>query len=442
MATAIGHRVIAMTARRFWGAVDKICDLYGNAARAVPGNEELLSHLFMAHVRVNNYSAQQTVALQLYKLNPKNPYYFWAVMSIVLKALYGADSGDPIKTRVLLALAQRLVDKHIADDRLDAEQEVQLYLNVLTLQGKHAEALAFMESDVGVRLYPGAPVAMRIEAMKKLGRWSDVEVLVRGLLRDKYASNSVLCVWVCSNTNRAIYACRSRERWDYYKEFVQCAVELHKNAEGTLADVDIETLRPYKEFIAEVWLDSSATHIGFVSNISFVPNSQLIDADDSRIRGPFLGRLLLHKTLQQQRFAAVDQLLGAGMLDLLVEYFQLFGQKPCCTNDIQMFLECLSADERVGFAERLRGACQVSSLAVPQSRDQMQQHICTLQISRICGAHELNAEHLTALYTAFSLHYEHGMTAFGGDLLPTDMGPSDAYALLAGELGLDALPLA
>lgn len=66
----------------------------------------------------------------------------------------------------------------------------------------------------------------------------------------------------------------------------------------------------------------------------------------------------------------------------------------------------------------------------------MQKHICSLQVSRICGAHALSTEHLAALYTAFSLHYEHGTTAFGSDLLPTDMGPSDSYALLAGELGL------
>lgn len=65
----------------------------------------------------------------------------------------------------------------------------------------------------------------------------------------------------------------------------------------------------------------------------------------------------------------------------------------------------------------------------------MQRHICSLQVSRMCGAHALSAEHLSALYTAFTLHYEHGLNAFGIDMLPTDMGLSDAYALLAGELG-------
>lgn len=65
----------------------------------------------------------------------------------------------------------------------------------------------------------------------------------------------------------------------------------------------------------------------------------------------------------------------------------------------------------------------------------MQRHICSLQIARFCGAHAaLTEEHLTALYTALTLHYEHGFSAFGQGLLPTDMGPSDPYALLAGEL--------
>ena len=64
----------------------------------------------------------------------------------------------------------------------------------------------------------------------------------------------------------------------------------------------------------------------------------------------------------------------------------------------------------------------------------MQGHICAMQISRFCGAHSsLTSDHLTALYTALSLHYEHGVTSFSGDLLATDMGPSDPYALLSGK---------
>lgn len=63
----------------------------------------------------------------------------------------------------------------------------------------------------------------------------------------------------------------------------------------------------------------------------------------------------------------------------------------------------------------------------------MQKHICSVQISRICNAHEsLSDEHMNALYTALVLHYEHGRSAFGVNFLPTDIGSSDNYALVAG----------
>lgn len=63
----------------------KVCKLYEEAVKIEPANEELHSHLFMSHVRVGNHRAQQLSAMALYKFAPKNPYYFWAVMSIVLQ---------------------------------------------------------------------------------------------------------------------------------------------------------------------------------------------------------------------------------------------------------------------------------------------------------------------------------------------------------------------
>lgn len=141
----------------------------------------------MSHVRVNDFQSQQTVALQLYKLKPKNPYYFWAVMSVVLKAVRGPDAKDATKSKVLLALAQRMIDKLIGENKLDVEQEVQLYLTVLRYQDKHQEALAFLEGDVGRQLYPGAPISLTVDLLKALGKWPTLNVLLKELLVDKYA---------------------------------------------------------------------------------------------------------------------------------------------------------------------------------------------------------------------------------------------------------------
>lgn len=165
--------------------VDKICTLYTNAAEQIPGNEEILSQLFMSYVRVNDFQSQQSIALQLYKLKPKNPYYFWAVMSVVLKAVRGPDACDKSKSKVLLALAQRMIDKFIGENKLDVEQEVQLYITILRYQDKHQEALDFLQGDLGRRLYPGAPISLTIDLMKSLKMWPKLNVLMKELLIDK-----------------------------------------------------------------------------------------------------------------------------------------------------------------------------------------------------------------------------------------------------------------
>lgn len=66
-------------------AANKICEMYDAASKKDPTNEEILTNLFMSHVRLGDYKQQQQTALRLYKVKPKNPYYFWAVMSVVMQ---------------------------------------------------------------------------------------------------------------------------------------------------------------------------------------------------------------------------------------------------------------------------------------------------------------------------------------------------------------------
>lgn len=79
-----------------------------------------------------------------------------------------------------------MIDKQFSENKIDAEQEVQLYLSILKHQRKHDEALAFLEGDLGKKIYPGAPVALKIELLKSLERWGECNVLLKDLLREKY----------------------------------------------------------------------------------------------------------------------------------------------------------------------------------------------------------------------------------------------------------------
>ncbi|KAL9698055.1 hypothetical protein quinque_001496 [Culex quinquefasciatus] len=361
--------------------LDKICALFTNASKLHPGNEELLSQLFIAHMRVNDFKAQQTVALQLYKLKPRNPFYFWAVMSVVLQALRGPDRNDQQKSKLLLSLAQRMVDKLIAENKLEASQEVQLYLQILQYQEKYQEMLEFLEGSVCQKLYPGAPHSIKIDLLKRLNKWGDLNKLMKTLLE------------------------ADPDRWDYYQDYIQSTFELIKSQEKP-PETD-HTVDMCHEFICGIMESQPRKH-----------------------RGPYLARLELNRLMVENRYDR-EQLFGE-LTDLLLDYFRMFGDKTCCANDLKLFLEYVEPAKRPGFAAKLMQECRINPVTLPSNKEHMQRHICSLQIARFCGAHAaLTEEHLTALYTALTLHYEHGFSAFGQGLLPTDMGPSDPYALLA-----------
>lgn len=170
-------------------SVGKICVIYENAVEKDGTSEELLTQLFMSYTRVNEFASQQRVAMQLFKLKQKNPYYCWAVMSCLLKAIRGTDKDHPAKRKLSLELAQRMMEKLISDNKLDAEQEAQLYLIILEQQNKYVAQLQFLDNAIGQRVYPGAPIEMRIKLMRNLKQWPELNVLLKGLLKaEQYVS--------------------------------------------------------------------------------------------------------------------------------------------------------------------------------------------------------------------------------------------------------------
>ncbi|EAT44499.1 AAEL004142-PA, partial [Aedes aegypti] len=361
--------------------LDKICQIFTSASKQLPGNEELLSQLFIAHMRVNDFKAQQTVAMQLYKLKPRNPFYFWAVTSVMLQALRGPDAKDQQKSSLLLSLAQRMVDKLIADNKIEASQEVQLYLQILQHQEKYQEMLTFLDGPVCTNLYPGAPHSIKIDLLKKLNKWADLNKLMKQLLTE------------------------DPDRWDYYQDYILSTIEMIKCKDET-PETD-HTVDMCHEFIAGI-----------------------IESQPRKNRGPYLARLELARLMVKHKFDKEQQF--GELTELLLDYFRMFGDKTCCANDLKLFLEYVEPAKRPGFAAQLMQECRINPVTLPSSKEHMQRHICSLQIARFCGAHAaLSEEHLSALYTALSLHYEHGYNTFGQGLLPTDMGPSDPYALLA-----------
>lgn len=122
--------------------VAKIVELYEVAAQKRPDDQDIMIHLFIAHVRVFNYKRQKEIAMQMFKTfqKDKRHYTFWAITSLVLQAEDAAE--DSIDKKICLQLAEKMCEKMLDDEK--SHEEVELYLTILRKQKKHEEEYKFI----------------------------------------------------------------------------------------------------------------------------------------------------------------------------------------------------------------------------------------------------------------------------------------------------------
>ncbi|XP_066144404.1 phagocyte signaling-impaired protein [Euwallacea fornicatus] len=377
--------------------MEKICTLYDMAVKLDPTNEDLQTQLFMSYVKVNDYKAQQQTAMALYKQKPKNPYYCWNVMSIVLQATRGEGRTDPAKRTLLLSLAERMMKKLHDDNKIDAEQEVQLYILVLNLEEKYEDVLELLNGPLGGSLQALNLSQVKLEFATKLKDWRRVNSLCKLILQESF------------------------DRWEYWVQYINSVFELIDSnedinlSEGSFSNVD-NTVEKCHEFIC--------------SMIEGGADNQFL------LRGPYLARFELCAKLQEKNIETYEFL--GDSLELFMEYFRKFGHKSCCVSDLKVYLYLLDDEQKIVFGSRLVKEVGVGGENIPQTMDKMLSHIGSIQLARLCGAHRnLPQEHLQTLVTALILHYRHGYQAHGKGLTSTDFGPSDNYSILACHLIYD-----
>ncbi|ERL95051.1 hypothetical protein D910_12321 [Dendroctonus ponderosae] len=388
--------------------LQKVCKMYEIAVKKEPTNEELHTQLFMSYVKVHDFKAQQQCAMALYKQKPKNPYYCWVVMSIVLQATRGEGSKDQGKKTLLLNLAERMMKKMVDDKKIDAEQEIQLYIMVLGLLGRNEEVIALVESPLGEKMqFPNSQM-VKLNVCAKLERWQQVNIICKNILSE-------------------------RRVWKTYVHSVFELAETNINGlgeNGSAVETADNTAEKCHEFICTI-LEGVADNSKRLSYSRSSPG-----CPGFSLRGPYLARFELGAKLQEKQLDT-NEILG-DISHLFIEYFRKFGHKPCCVVDLKIYLKLLDSDQKSELAGKLVKEVGIGPTSVPQSADQMQRHIGALQLSRLCGAHRnLSVEHLRALVTALFLHYQHGYQAYGKDLPATELGPSDNYAILAAHILFD-----
>ncbi|XP_005457964.1 N-alpha-acetyltransferase 25, NatB auxiliary subunit [Oreochromis niloticus] len=381
-----------------------VTKLYEAAVKKVPLSEEYHSHLFMAYARVGEYKKMQQAGMALYKIVPKNPYYFWSVMSLVMQAISAQD--EKLAQTMFLPLAERMVEKMVKEEKIEAEAEVQLYFMILERLGKCVEALEVIRGPLGEKLTSELQSRENKCMMlyKRLQRWPECNALAHKLLL------------------------KNPDDWQFYPAYFDSLFHL----------VD-QSWSPPEE--GEHCSEGSVHHT-VAEVVRFV--EERIKGEDGKesrsLRGPYLARLeLMHRL--RERGCPEESLLGEP-LELMVQFFNKFGDKPCCITDLKIYLHLLSPEQHVQFINRLSEAVPLGNqeeegFAFPEDTKALQRHLCVCQLSRALGLHHsLDVDGKLHLITELKAHYHHGLK-FGKNTLKTELQFSDMYCLMAAHVYID-----
>ncbi|KAI1881944.1 hypothetical protein AGOR_G00244910 [Albula goreensis] len=388
-----------------------VTKLYEAAVRKVPSSEEYHSHLFMAYARVGEYKKMQQAGMALYKIVPKNPYYFWSVMSLVMQAISAQD--EKLSQTMFLPLAERMVEKMVKEEKIEAEAEVQLYFMILERLGKYMEALEVVQGQLGEKLTSElqSRESKCMVLYRHLGRWPECNALSRKLLQ------------------------KNPDDWQFYTSYFDSLFHL----------IDLGWVPPEEgESCTEGCVHSSVSQA-----ISFV--EELLSAEKGKetrpLRGPYLARLELIRRLRGRGCPEEVQL--GEPLEHMFQYFVKFGDKPCCITDLKVFLDLLMPDQHVQFINRLLETVPLTEskgdgVALPSDPRALQRHLCVAQLARSLGLHHaLDPPGKQDLIRQLKTHYRHGLqfgklrTPTGKSSLKTEPQFSDMYCLMAAHVYID-----
>ncbi|RUS28495.1 N-acetyltransferase B complex non catalytic subunit-domain-containing protein, partial [Jimgerdemannia flammicorona] len=377
------------TVYRELGKHDEIVAIYEAAAKKQPQNEEFGNHWFMAMVRNGDYKGQKEAALKLHKSFKGNKYLFWAIMSLVLQ-------GEQAKTgltNLFYTLAERMMLKAVEEKRVVQTEELRLYLLILLAQDKHAEALAVLEGEL-VAKSSGDPEIrqMKVDLMMRNRKWVEVNTVCRKVLEKDNSDD-----WIS---------------WLAYLEslFHITADEAMAKAEGP-----VEYTRTLDEARA------------FVCTLQLKPNTFK--------RGSFLAELELELRSGDQN---ADP---ARLVDLAVAYFDRFGSKAACFEDLQPYVKKLAGDKEAAraFVARLAFVAKLAPETTENSGGirNLHKQINIRKFERFLGLHDdLNAAEAIKLVDVLWAEYIKALP-YGSDLEATERQYGDDYVILAAHLILD-----
>uniref|UniRef100_A0A3B3YRW3 N(alpha)-acetyltransferase 25, NatB auxiliary subunit n=1 Tax=Poecilia mexicana TaxID=48701 RepID=A0A3B3YRW3_9TELE len=313
---------------------------------------------------------------------------------------------EKLAQTMFLPLAERMVEKMVKEEKIEAEAEVQLYFMILERLGKCEEALDVIRGPLGEKLTSELQSRERKCMMlyTRLERWPECNALAQKLLL------------------------KNPDDWQFYPSYFDSLFHLMDQSWSPPEDGEHCSEGSVHHTVAEV--------VRFVEE-----RIKVEDEKDSRsLRGPYLARLELMHRLRERGYP--EENLPGEPLNLMVQFFRKFGDKPCCITDLKIYLHLLSPDQHVQFINRLSevvplGEQGEDGFAFPEDTKALQRHLCVCQLSRALGLHHsLDVSGKLHLIAELKAHYHHGLK-FGNSALKTELQFSDMYCLMAAHVYID-----
>uniref|UniRef100_A0A8C7CK51 N-alpha-acetyltransferase 25, NatB auxiliary subunit n=1 Tax=Oncorhynchus kisutch TaxID=8019 RepID=A0A8C7CK51_ONCKI len=356
-----------------------VTKLYEAAVKKVPLSEEYHSHLFMAYARVGEYKKmQQAISAQ----------------------------DDKLAQTMFLPLAERMVEKMVKEGKIEAEAEVQLYFMILERLGKYVEALDMVRGPLGEKLTSELQSRENKCMMmyQRLQLWPECNALSYKLLL------------------------KNPDEWQFYLSYFDSLFHLMDKSWSPPNEEEHCVEGPVQTTVAEA--------VKFV-----VDRMEEEDKKDSRpLRGPYMACLeLIHRL--RQRGCPDEEELG-DPLELMLQFFGKFGDKPSCITDLKIYLHLLPPEQHTQFKNRLGdlvplGEVGEDGFGFPGDTKVLQRHLCVCQLSRVLGLqHTLDTEGKLCLITELKAHYHYGLQ-FGKSCLKTELQFSDTYCLMVAHVYID-----
>ncbi|KAJ3999153.1 actin cytoskeleton organization protein [Lentinula boryana] len=348
--------------------------MYDAAYKKQPTNEELGAQTFFANVRANNWKSAQQIASKMYKQFQEDRYLYWSIMSNVLQA---NDINTPPEMRTLLyKLALRLITSAPTPSSVHSDR-FYLHLTILRELSEYDEAMTLLETPTGRNI---CEINLACNEMRR-----DI-MRLRGALEEegKRAEQRILE--------------RSDRNW----------LEFLSVVDGTFASLtDSE--------------DAKEQSTSKISN-TLALFTKISVQDGRKDRSGLLGLLELEHRARKHGVSTDP----ARLLRLIKQYFETFGDKACCFEDLKPYLS-LDGEDLAAWTKVLE-----TCFSVPSSIEAVRRAINAHKLLRYnLSASELSVDAESSRATLYISQYLEGLP-LGKTLPATELQHVDDLAILAG----------